>query len=94
LESSPPELSDPSPIDEIVFCGMNFFNTRYIVMVIHIVNGFEAEKPSFLQFISKTEQFCGLVLARKNQIRRRLPWRPVENATDRVIGNTRAEQVG
>ena len=29
MESSPPELSDPSPIDEIVFCGMNFFNTRY-----------------------------------------------------------------
>src|SRR6184192_2356487 len=29
LESSAPELSDPSPIDEIVFCGMNFFNTRY-----------------------------------------------------------------
>src|SRR5439155_23303940 len=29
LESSPPELSDPSPIGEIVFCGMNFFNTRY-----------------------------------------------------------------
>src|SRR5437762_14379761 len=29
LESSPPELSDPSSIDEIVFCGMNFLNTRY-----------------------------------------------------------------
>src|SRR5436309_15903661 len=29
FESSPPELSDPSPIDEIVLCGMNFFNTRY-----------------------------------------------------------------
>ena len=29
MESSPPELSDPSAIGEIVFCGMNFFNTRY-----------------------------------------------------------------
>jgi len=36
-------------------------------MVIHIVNGFEREKPSFLQFIRKTEQFCGLVLTGKNQ---------------------------
>jgi hypothetical protein len=36
-------------------------------MVIHIVNGFKVEKPSFLQFIRKTEQFCGLVLAGKNQ---------------------------
>src|SRR5713226_4436500 len=27
--SSPPEFSDPSPIAEIGFCGMNFFNTRY-----------------------------------------------------------------
>jgi len=34
-------------------------------MVIHIVNGFTREKPSFLQFIRKTEQFCGLVLTRK-----------------------------
>jgi hypothetical protein len=37
-------------------------------MVIHIVNGFEGEKPDFLQLIGKTEQFCGLVLARENQI--------------------------
>jgi len=29
FESSPPELSDPSPIDEIVLCGMNFFNTHH-----------------------------------------------------------------
>src|SRR5262245_60469379 len=29
LVSSPPELSDPSPNDEIVLCGMNFFNTHH-----------------------------------------------------------------
>jgi hypothetical protein len=62
-------------------------------MVIHIVNGFEGEKPSFLQFIRKTEQFCGLVLARKNQIWWRQSRRPVQNTADRVIGNARAEQV-
>ena len=63
-------------------------------MVIHIVNGFEVEKPSFLQFISKTEQLCGLVLARKNQIRRRQPRGPVENSTDRTIRNAGPEQTG
>jgi hypothetical protein len=62
-------------------------------MVIHIVNGFEGKKPNFLQFIRKTEQFCGLARSRKNQIWRRQPWRPVQNTTDRVIGNARAEQV-
>jgi len=63
-------------------------------MVIHIVNGCKVEKLSFLQFIGKTEQFCGLVLAGKNQKRRRHPGRAVENTTDRVIGNARAEQIG
>jgi hypothetical protein len=62
-------------------------------MVIHIVNGFEGEKPSFLQFIRKPEQFCGLVPTRKNRIRRRQPGRPVQNTTDGVIGNGRAEQM-
>ena len=62
-------------------------------MVIHIVNGFEREKPKFLQFIHKTEQFCGSVLPRKNQIWRGLPWRPVENATERqLLGNLGAEE--
>jgi hypothetical protein len=56
-------------------------------MVIHIVNGFDREKPSFLQFIRKTKQLCGLVLTRKNQIRWSLARRPVKNATNRVIGN-------
>src|ERR1700693_161569 len=32
-------------------------------MVIHIVNGFKGEKPSFLQFIRKTEQLFGWILA-------------------------------
>jgi hypothetical protein len=63
-------------------------------MVIHIVNGYESEKPSFLQFIRKTEQLCGLALTRKNQIWRRQPRRPVQNATDRVIGDACAEQIG
>jgi hypothetical protein len=40
-------------------------------MVIHIVNGFPVEKPSFLQFICKSEQLGGAILARQNQIRRR-----------------------
>jgi hypothetical protein len=62
-------------------------------MVIHIVNGFEGEKPSFLQFILKPEQFCGLVPTRKNRIRRRQAGRPVQNTTDRVIGNGGAEQM-
>jgi len=55
-------------------------------MVIHIVNGFEREKLKFLQFIHKTEQFCGSVLPRKNQIWRGLRRRPVENATERLLG--------
>ena len=63
-------------------------------MVIHIVNEFEGEKPRFLQFIRKAEQFCGLVLTRKNQMRRGLPRRPVKNAADRVVRNGRAEQIG
>jgi len=63
-------------------------------MVIHIVNGFKTEKPSFLQFIRKTEQFYGLILPRKNPVRRCLSRRPVKNATDRVVGNCRAEQIG
>ena len=51
-------------------------------------------KAKFLQFIRKTEQFCGLVLTGKNQIWRRQPGRPVENTTDHVIGNALAEQIG
>jgi len=62
-------------------------------MVIHIVNGFEAEKPSFLQFIRKTEQVCGLILARKDEIRRCSSRRPVKNATDRVVRNRNDEQI-
>jgi hypothetical protein len=37
-------------------------------MVIHIVNGFPAEKPRFLQFICKSEQLGGPILAGQNQI--------------------------
>src|ERR1700719_2950705 len=29
LVSSDPEINDPSPIEDMGFCGMNFFNTRY-----------------------------------------------------------------
>ena len=61
-------------------------------MVIHIVNGFEREKLKFLQFIHKTEQFCGSVLPRKNQIWRGPRRRPVENATERLLGNLGAEE--
>jgi len=61
-------------------------------MVIHIVNGFEREKPSFLQFIHKTEQFCGPILVGKNQKRWSLPGRPIKDPTDRVVRNRRANQ--
>jgi len=35
-------------------------------MVIHIVNGFTAEKLPFLQFIYKSEQFDRSILAGEN----------------------------
>jgi hypothetical protein len=37
-------------------------------MVIHIVNGFPAEKLSFLQFIFKSEQLVGPISAGQNHI--------------------------
>src|ERR1700737_4115284 len=54
LESSFPQLTDPSPIDEIVLCGMNFFNTH------HHCNGYshcqpvQPRKSKFLYFTGKS----------------------------------------
>ena len=61
-------------------------------MVIHIVNGFKAEKLPFLQFIDKSEQFDRSILAGENQISWRLRRRPVENPADRLRRNADPEE--
>ena len=61
-------------------------------MVIHIVNGFRAEKLPFLQFIFKSEQFDRSILAGENQIGRPLRRRPVENLANRLGRNADFEE--
>jgi hypothetical protein len=60
-------------------------------MVIHIVNGFKAEKLPFLQFIYKSEQFDRSILAGENQVAGHWGRRPVENPADELARNAETE---
>src|SRR5437764_15245810 len=60
FESSPPELSDPSPIDEIVLCGMNFFNTRYYCNGYSHCQRVGGRKPKFFTIYRQNETILRL----------------------------------
>src|SRR2546421_7629115 len=62
LFSSVPALNDPSPIDDMGFCGMNFFSTAGIMVTPnHAVNGLAAEILFFLKKMDAKE-FAGRIL--------------------------------
>src|ERR1051325_7769055 len=92
FESSPPELSDPSPIDEIVLCGMNFFNTY------HHCNGYShcqrvrGQNRTFLEFIRKSEQLRRSILAGEKQIGRSLTRGTIQKSANRSLRNRHTEE--
>src|SRR2546423_12643489 len=65
LFSSVPALNDPSPIDDMGFCGMNFFSTAGIMVIPpQPVNGLAPEILFFLKKID-AQQFARRILGRE-----------------------------
>src|SRR5436190_3067230 len=94
LPSSVPALNDPSPIDDMGFCGMNFFSTAGImVMAVYAVNGLAAEILFFMRKID-AKQFRRGILGRELEKRRSLCWSPIEHAPERIFRRWNAEDRG
>ena len=94
MPSSVPALNDPSPIDDMGFCGMNFFSTGGImVMPVYAVNGLA---PEILFFVKKMDakQFAGGILGGELEKRRGLRWSAVEHAPERVFRRWNGEDRG
>ena len=86
-----PALNDPSPIDDMGFCGMNFFSTAGImVSAPQPVNGLA---PEILFFLKKMDakEFAGLILGGELKEWRGLGWGAVQDAAERVFGCRNAE---
>src|SRR3954471_8232293 len=79
LFSSVPALNDPSPIDDMGFCGMNFFSTAgSMVKPPQTVNGLAPEILFFLKEMD-AKDLRGGILGRELEIGRRLCGSPVED---------------
>src|SRR4051812_25925920 len=61
LFSSVPALNDPSPIDDMGFCGMNFFSTRHYGERAPDCQWISVGNPLFLEK-SDAVQFCRGIL--------------------------------
>src|SRR2546430_16849164 len=85
LFSSVPALNDPSPIDDMGFCGMNFFSTAGImVSALQPVNGLAWEILFFLKN-SNPEEFAGRILDGKLEKWRGLTRRAGQGAGERAF---------
>src|ERR1051325_6701411 len=61
-------------------------------MVIHIVNGFDRQNGTFLQFIRKSEQLGRSILAGQNQIGRNLSRGAIQKSANRSLRNRQTEE--
>src|SRR5437016_11627155 len=91
LFSSVPALNDPSPIDDMGFCGMNFFSTAGIMLSApQPVNGLA---PEILFFLKKTDakEFAGRILGGEIKKWRGLGWGAVQDPAEGVFRCRNAE---
>jgi len=90
-----PRLSDLSDRRDRLLRDEFFQHAVIIVMAYSHCHGFEAEKPSFFTIYPQNGTIFFAVWFWPEEPKNGAPARgPVESTTDRVIRNTRAEQVG
>jgi len=71
LVSSDAEVNDPSPIEDIGFCGMNFFNTSLLLWPSNALStDSHVRRASFSPFIVNYENFCSSILQNEGE----KPW--------------------